>query len=104
MEGISKGTLLKLLDGNHEYKMSNPYINAQRKILIALIGHCKELDPWLPIDENTPKDRHILIMVEGVVVEAYWSTYHWVSDFPNYSGGVYGLQPTHWKELPEDPK
>lgn len=61
-EGISKETIIKLLSGNHEYKMSKPYINAQRKLLLALLDQCTDLDQWLPIDENTPKDRELLLL------------------------------------------
>ena len=51
-EGISKETLLSI----------NPWdYDNQQDLLNAILELCKELDPWLPIDENTPKDRDILV-------------------------------------------
>lgn len=29
--------------------------------LNELLDNCKEINPWLPIDENTPRDRYILL-------------------------------------------
>lgn len=55
-EGISKeyleGKLLQAKKYNDVHLID---------LLKYLISQCKELDPWLPIDENTPKDRMILI-------------------------------------------
>jgi len=54
-EGISKEDL--------KYKLSTLYWSTDdcNQLITAMMCECKELDPWLPIDENTPKDRMILI-------------------------------------------
>ena len=65
-----------------------------------ILAECTELNAWQPIDENTPKFRPVLIrFFEGKEVgiltyEGWQSTY--AEDFIE--------SPTHWQELPEDPK
>lgn len=81
-EGISKERLLFWKDlTSHE-------------LLEILLRECAELDPWIPIDENTPKDRQLLL--NG---EFYQCTGpEWVDD------GNRIMHPTHYQELPDDPK
>ena len=55
---------------------------------------CVELNPWQPIDENTPKDRQVLLHRIIGTINQVWVGYafdHW--PYP----------PTHWQELPPDP-
>ena len=71
-----------------------------QELFTALLSECTELNAWQPIDENTPKFRPVLIrFFEGKEVgiltyEGWQSTY--AEDFIE--------SPTHWQELPEDPK
>lgn len=100
MRGISEEFLKVILDdGNDQYKMSAPYINAQKKVLQALINQCKELNPWLPI-ENAPKDEsEILLFVPG----CYGCEIgRWNMNSDSWSCHPY--VPTHYQELPDDPK
>jgi len=68
------------------------------QILYELLSECTELNPWLPIDENTPKDRQLL---------SYFPEYKnfkrcvRIDMFP-VIGNSFG-QPTHYQELPPDP-
>lgn len=119
MRGISEEFLKSILADNNEYKMSAPYINAQKKVLQTLINQCKELNPWLPIDENTPKDRSLLLYYPGrendddfdipkIQSIGYWSfsLAIWVCDLKYCWGEEKSrlAQPTHYQELPDDPK
>lgn len=98
MKGISKARLIEIY--NNYGRQNKDYAC----VVNSIISECKELDPWLPIDENTPKDRNILLLVDNQCVQGYWSVYHWCSEFPSQFDGMYGLNPTHWQELPPDPK
>ena len=93
--GISKETLERLRNLSYQDR-------EVVKTLSWLINtHCKELNQWLPIDENTPKDRQIKIYDAGygqVVVQ--WNAYF--RCFTDPRGGKY-LNPSHYQELPEDP-
>lgn len=73
------------------------YITAN-DLLRVLINECTELNPWLPIDENTPKDRLILLfdISRGVII-GQWYDGHWVSSM------IIMHDVTHWQELPGDP-
>lgn len=68
----------------------------------ALITQCTELNAWQPI-ETAPKDRNILVYDPGyghlVVI---WPEFYnlWITVF----GRTLTKPPTHWQELPEDPK
>ena len=90
-EGISKRELeveLCLLSD------SNGYLG-EKAMLMHLIARCTELDTWLPIDENTPKDRELIL-------KQYATNKVWIGIIdPN----CYAAEaPTHYKLLPEDPK
>ena len=67
-----------------------------------LRDECRELqEPWIPIEENTPRDRQIKIYDDGygqVVVQ--WNAYF--RCFTDPHGHKY-LNPTHYQELPADP-
>ena len=92
MEGISKETLLKLL-GNRD-----PIPDARSvRILQGLIADCKELDPWLPI-ESCPWDHRVML---------FWPSNKLFSkriEIRIYDIPPEDRKPTHWKELPLDPK
>ena len=72
-----------------------------------LLDECVELDPWLPIDENTPEDTRFLVLFEDGNMEVArligdGENACWISnDGLDYD---YGLdKPTHYKELPIKP-
>lgn len=66
------------------------------------IEACAELNPWQPI-ESAPKDREILVFApsyDGLRSLRQISKYH-----PDAGYCIDELRhPTHWQELPEDPK
>ena len=102
MRGISEEFLKGILDdGNDKYKMSAPYINAQRKVIQALINQCKEFNPWLPIDNNTPPNRRLLLFYPGLGIHVGER----LSD-GNFCIEAYDMDttPTHYQELPDAPK
>lgn len=37
----------------------NPSLTREHNLIVDLIGQCVELEPWLLIDETTPKDKEI---------------------------------------------
>lgn len=59
-----------------------------------LITQCKELNPWQPIDENTPRDRRILLLYQDGDVRIDW--WHHESQQDNKIAA--------WIEIPEPPK
>ena len=63
-----------------------------QELFTALLSECTELNAWQPIDENTPKDRDLVL---------YFSpNKKWVGSL----GRDWPFAPTHWQELPKDPK
>lgn len=95
IEGISKEELVRI-------KETMP--DGQSKLFIhLLIKKCTELDPWLPIDENTPKDRPIWLWNGVKHLAARWNERNndwWIA----ISFGDSKEPFTHYKLLPEDPK
>jgi len=68
-----------------------------------LLAECAELNAWQPIDENTPKDKNILVYDPGYgPLVVIWSEFYslWITVF----GRKLTQPPTHWQELPKDPK
>ena len=60
-EGIRKQDLPNfLLCLKDIYSNDNEYMQ-DYDVEKLLAEYCTELDPWLPIDENTPKDQDILV-------------------------------------------
>jgi hypothetical protein len=97
-EGISKERLLEIAAN------SNPDVALVINVLIQ--RECKELDHWLPIDENAPKDREILLIYpENETYTQRKAVGYWDGQyFETGIDSLYGEMPTHWQELPEDPK
>lgn len=101
-EGISKERLTEI---------ARKYSPIYAKIILDIAEfECTELDPWLPIDENTPKDKPVFVWseIDGQNV-AYWSTSVWVDKGGSWiveenRSDTNILHPTHYKLLPEDPK
>jgi len=87
MRGITEEKLLKL---RTKYKS-----NIVNKLIDYLIKECTELNTWQPIDENTPKDRHVLL---------YGGHVPCCQMFVGHANSNWSWEPTHWQELPKDPK
>ena len=69
--------------------------DGQSKLFVHLLmTECKELNPWQPIDENTPRDRRILLLYEDGDVRIDW--WHHESQQDN--------KIVAWIEIPEPPK
>ena len=101
--GISKERLIEL---NDLTPTGTEYLMGKKAMLEELISHeCKELNPWLPIDENTPKDRRILLLYPAMLdtpsVTGLWNALkgRFVADIVIHGS----IRPTHWQELPENP-
>ena len=69
--------------------------NDEKELFTALLSECTELNAWQPIDENTPKDRHVLL---------YGGHVPCCQMFVGHANANWSWEPTHWQELPEDPK
>ena len=65
----------------------------EEELLKALINECKELNQWQQIDENTPRDRRILLLYEDGDVRIDW--WHHESQQDN--------KIVAWIEIPEPP-
>jgi len=97
-EGISKEKIQNLI----EYGITTGQLDSDIDLLKALLDLCAELDPWMTVDENTPKDKYILIfdyMVKSQVVAKFDDKIGMYLDRNRVA--VYA---THYKLLPEDPK
>jgi hypothetical protein len=98
MEGISKERLLEIARQTHDSDDTNHIVLS---LFDYLITECTELDPWLKIDENTPKDRPIVVYCPPYQdLESFVSKCQW-----HESAGfcVDELRtPTLWQELPKD--
>ena len=95
MKGISEERS-NALYGEHQTQMKS-------NLILMLLNRCKKLNVWKPINMNTPKDRHILLLSEDdVAVEGYFTALDggcWV-DGINYKA----IKPKFWQELPPLPK
>ena len=93
----------EFIEGDAEYKMSRPYLNAQIKLLRAMIDSCQELNPWRPIESAKTNGRRLMLWHKywsgpccGFYDGSAWKIH---SELPPFK-----YQPTHWMELPELPK
>lgn len=96
MRGISEERLNELIEMYRFNSSETPLI------LCELIKECEELNNWNPIDDNTPKDRPVLLLTNcNIVIEGY---------FVNLDGGYWvdclyhdEIKPKAWLELPLAP-
>lgn len=94
-EGISKEYLEEKLLQAKKYNDVNTI-----DLLKYLISQCKELDPWLTIDENTPRDRKILLywpMFINWEETILWRVYNpsaWTSYKPTRYKLLFPMPPT----------
>ena len=96
MRGISEESLKDRLDIASRL---NDHVRCQ--LLYELLDECKEINPWLPIDENTPKDKELLLLFPKTDYdekEVISGTYKTV-----LSTHTSLRIPTHYQELPDDP-
>lgn len=73
-------------------------------VIDALISlKVRELNPWLPIDENTPKGRELLLLYsDKTKVVGVW---HKDKGFDMYDDWLCKtITATHYQELPDDPE
>ena len=93
MRGISEERLKQLID-NHQF-------DSFGELEESLLSECKELNPWLPIDNNTPPNRRLLLFYPGLGIHVG----EMLSD-GNFCIEAYDMDttPTHYQELPDAPK
>lgn len=86
MRGISEKTLQQKLESLLSYQ-------EDYELLKELIAECQELqEPWIPIDENTPKDKNFRLYCKQLGQKT--------GRIDEWSLGLF----THYQELPEDPE
>lgn len=90
--GVSKETLEDWEQSGYEPTMR------------TLLAECKELNPWLPIDENTPMDKNLLVYFDDGSTEVARNCDGTWLDNDNLDFDYGATAPTHWQELSEDPK
>lgn len=98
--GLSKEYLCNSLESVNAAPIDESTKMAFSMLLEKLIEECYELNPWLPIDENTPKDREVLLYYPNMLrsnskVIGY--------AFERNVSPMHG-NPTHYQELPDNPK
>lgn len=96
MRGISEERLRGLYGDNYTSKYED-------EVILKLLDKCQELNPWLPIDENTPKDRELLLLYsDKTKVVGVW---HKDKGFDMYDDWLCKtITATHYQELPDDPE
>ena len=103
--GVSKERLLLV----KEKLKSDTYYDQHDKdtlvnLLDALISYSDELNQWLPINENTPKDRCLWLSNGKDKCLAIWFRDRWrvivKVNTDNHTNDNF----THYQELPDDPK
>lgn len=96
MRGISEKTLQQKLESLLSYQ-------EDYELLKELIEECKELNPWLPIDENTPVNRYLLCLSPAgrkEVLRLDWHSNTWRTQ----AGLETPYIPTHYQELSDGPE
>lgn len=94
MRGISEERLREIVEDYPEDHRSH----RMAKYLIAT--ECQELNPWLPIDENTPKDRQLIFWFPKTKDVGVAS---WNEELKFFVCAKVG-NPTLYQKLPDDPE
>ena len=97
MRGIDEETLLAVRKSLAAEGLNTDVIDA----LISL--KIRELNPWLPIDENTPMNRYLLCVnsvgrKDVLRLDGHSNTWR------TQDGLAAHYLPTHYQELPDDPE
>lgn len=99
MRGISEERLIELVslipepaEKFHEFL-----------ILSALLNQCTELNTWVPIDENTPKDKQVLLFYPGHKCPSGYLENH-VAAMKYNELATIRYKPTHWMHIPNEPE
>ncbi len=96
-EGISKETIENHIDRLYR---CNGYHDREVELSFCytLLSECTELDPWMPIDENTPKDCKTLLLKLGT----FRCVGCWSKDHNSWLDHCFRpFTPTHYKLLPK---
>lgn len=70
-------------------------------IIDDLLNECREISPWQAI-ETAPKDRRVLLFYPARGENGI--SFQQIGFCPVINRLLSHPQPTHWQELPEDPK
>lgn len=65
-----------------------------------ILPECTELNPWSPIDENMPTNKHRFIHAIDTTQIGMFDGRYWA----NVDGDILASDPSHWMSLPESPK
>ena len=80
----------------------------QQDLLNAILKKCHELNTWLPIDENTPKDIEIVALPKFDEATDFQDLGHMASICKFHESAGFCIdelrQPTHWMPLPNAPE
>lgn len=101
MKGMSETLLREVYQALLDDFGKHPNDLGIKTCLEGLINRCEELNPWLPVDENTPRYKPLLVLDqcfgEQVATRPKGEDY-FVTEFGNVL-----MQVTHYQELPEAP-
>lgn len=97
MRGVDEETLLAVRASLAAEGLNTDAIDA----LISL--KIRELNPWLPIDENTPQDRELLLFFPERSEFNLTANKQIAICNDSYLNHCF-LKPTHYQELPDDPE
>ena len=95
MRGITEEELIEFRDSKYTHEDQRKNVN------FLLNTRCKELNPWRPI-KSAPQDRNILMFHKD---QEYGDGFQDIGMFSeSMLDNNLNYNPTHWQELPEDPK
>ncbi|PTQ86934.1 hypothetical protein [Nitrosomonas ureae] len=102
MEGISKERLesqLKRISLQFDYDPTDRMI----RMLKQLIMECTELNPWIPIDEDTPIDKELILYYPAGRVNHVFLPKIKLIGYHRPQLSSICRQPSHYQELIKDP-
>lgn len=99
MRGISEERLLELIS-----RVQDPLVQYRELMTLrVMLGACTELNPWMPIDENTPKDKQVLLFYPGHKCPSGYLENH-VAAMKYNELATIRYKPTHWMHIPNEPE
>ena len=106
MRSISEKKLKDLYRKNHskiETSFMKEFFYGKCAALSDAICECKELqEPWIPVDENAPKDRFILCWIDDLQSK-YILKFSTIRNTWLDQGLRPFMKPDLYQELPDDP-